>query len=82
VEVSAQEAVNAGDRQSSSEILRETDLQNHFREKQKDKPSPAEPIDKEIRERLKNDIQLNTALNILKSLDLFSDYRKEQTSRK
>ncbi len=81
VEVSAQEAVSAGDSQSSSEILRETDLQNHFQEKQKDKPSPAEPIDKEIRERLKNDIQLNTALNILKSLDLFSDYRKEQTSR-
>ena len=82
VEVSAQEAVNAGDRQSSSEILRETDLQNHFQEKKEGTPSPAEPIDKEIRERLKNDIQLNTALNILKSLDLFSDYRKEQTSRK
>ena len=82
VEVPAQEAASSGDSQSSSEILRETDLQNHFQEKQKDKPSPAEPVDKETRERLKNDIQLNTALNILKSLDLFSDYRKEQSTRK
>jgi carboxyl-terminal processing protease len=81
VEVPAQEVTSAGDSQSSSEILRETDLQNHFQEKKSDKPSPAEPIDKEIRERLKNDIQLNTALNILKSLDLFSDYRKEQSTK-
>ncbi len=81
VEVPAQEPVSAGDSKSSSEILRETDLQNHLREKQEARPSPAGPIDKEIRDRLKNDIQLNTALNILKSLDLFSDYRKEQTSR-
>jgi hypothetical protein len=38
-------------------------------------------IDPETKERLKNDPQLNTALNILKSLDLFSSYRKLQASR-
>jgi carboxyl-terminal processing protease len=81
VEVPAQEPVSTGDSQSSSDILRETDLQNHLQEKQEARPSPADPIDREIKDRLKNDIQLNTALNILKSLDLFSDYRKEQTSR-
>ena len=65
----------------NSEVLREADLDNHFQGQSTDAPQPTSVIDQEIKEKLQNDNQLNTALNILKSLDLFSAYRKAQTNR-
>ena len=59
----------------NSEILREADLNNHFRGQATDSQT-TNTISPEIKEKLQTDNQLNTALNILKSLDLFSDYRK------
>lgn len=79
VEISAQEPAKE-DSPADEETLRETDLKNHIKD-QKDLPPAAMAIDPETKERLKNDPQLNTALNILKSLDLFSSYRKLQASR-
>lgn len=66
---------------TSSEILREADLDNHFQDKAATPPQPASSIDPEMKKKLQNDNQLNTALNILKSLDLFSHYRKAQANR-
>jgi carboxyl-terminal processing protease len=79
VEISAQESAKE-DSPDGEQTLRETDLKNHIKD-QKELPPPAMAIDPETKERLKNDPQLNTALNILKSLDLFSSYRKLQASR-
>ncbi len=63
-----------------SENLREADLDNHFQDQKTAPLLPADTIDPEIKEKLQNDNQLNTALNILKSLDLFSAYRKAQST--
>jgi len=79
VEVPAQEPAK-DDAPTNDETLRETDLDNHIDDRKEPTP-PAMSIDPEIREKLKNDPQLNTALNILKSLDLFSSYRKLQARR-
>lgn len=79
VEVPAQEPAK-DDAPTNDETLRETDLDNHI-DARKEPTPPAMTIDPEIREKLKNDPQLNTALNILKSLDLFSSYRKLQARR-
>ena len=79
VEVPAQEPAK-DDAPTNDETLRETDLDNHIDDRKELTP-PAMAIDPEIREKLKNDPQLNTALNILKSLDLFSSYRKLQARR-
>jgi len=79
VEVPAQEPAK-DDAPTNDETLRETDLDNHI-DARKEPTPPAMTIDPEIREKLKNDPQLNTALNILKSLDLFSSYRKMQARR-
>jgi len=79
VEVPAQEPAK-DDAPTNDETLRETDLDNHIDDR-KELPPPAMAIDPEIREKLRNDPQLNTALNILKSLDLFSSYRKLQARR-
>jgi len=80
VEISAQESAKEDSNPDGEQTLRETDLKNHIKD-QKELPPPAMAIDPETKERLKNDPQLNTALNILKSLDLFSSYRKLQASR-
>ncbi|HSO08995.1 MAG TPA: S41 family peptidase [Desulfoprunum sp.] len=79
VEVPAQEPAK-DDAPTNDETLRENDLDNHIDDRKEPTP-PAMSIDPEIREKLKSDPQLNTALNILKSLDLFSSYRKLQARR-
>lgn len=82
VEVPDQESTAAKDGSSSSEVIREADLKNHFPGKEQEGQPPALNLPApEIKDKLKGDVQLNTALNILKSLDLFSDYRKAQPSR-
>lgn len=81
VEVPDQEATASGDGSSSSEVLREADLKNHFQGKEKEGQPSSDAHPPEIKDKLKSDVQLNTALNILKSLDLFSDYSKGQASR-
>jgi carboxyl-terminal processing protease len=83
VEVPDQDSATAKDGSSSSEVLREADLKNHFpgKEQEGQPPAAADTPAPEIKDRLKGDVQLNTALNILKSLDLFSDYSKAQPSR-
>jgi len=81
VEVPLAPETKAENTAKNSEVLREADLDNHFQDQSTDSPQPASAIDPEIKEKLHNDNQLNTALNILKSLDLFSAYRKAQTIR-
>lgn len=77
----APEPQQAGNATGTSEILREADLSNHFRRQETEVLPPALAIDNEIKKKLQTDNQLNTALNILKSLDLFSDYRKAQVEK-
>ncbi len=77
----APEPKGDGSTAKNSEILREADLDNHFQSQKTEAFQPVGTIDPEIREKLQNDNQLSTALNILKSLDLFSDYRKAQIDK-
>ncbi|MBB5346721.1 S41 family peptidase [Desulfoprunum benzoelyticum] len=79
VEVSAQEPATENEA-AGGETLRETEFDNHIDDRKKPTP-PTMAIDPELKEKLKNDPQLNTALNILKSLDLFSSYRQLQARR-
>ena len=82
VEVQMAPEVKAeGSGAKKSDILREADLDNHFQDQASESPQSATAVDPEIKEKLLQDNQLNTALNILKSLDLFSDYRKAQAKR-
>lgn len=63
-----------------SEVRREINLDNHMQGKD-EAASPVTAIDPETKERLRNDPQLNTALNILRSLEVFSSYGRMQANR-
>lgn len=77
----ASEAKAEGNAAKNGDVLREADLDNHFQGQASESPQPATAVDPEMKKKLLQDNQLNTALNILKSLDLFSDYRKAQAKR-
>ncbi len=74
------------EKKSEGEFTREVDLKNHFKytdTKQKKTLAPTEKLspdairlNAEIKERLIKDNQLRSALNILKSLDLYTEYRQ------
>jgi len=78
------------EKKNDSDYIREVDLKHHFKFKdsgsQKDKAHSPKLSPEEIKqnnmvkERLDKDNQLRSALNILKSLELFTEYR--QTSEK
>jgi carboxyl-terminal processing protease len=74
------------EKSSDSDITREVDLKHHFKYKEspqkktapKPEKQPAEEskLQKDAKERLAKDNQLRSALNILKSLDLFSEFKQ------
>ncbi len=74
------------EKSNDADYIREVDLKNHFKYKsgsQKKKQTPAIKLtseeikhNKEIKERLNKDNQLRSALDILKSLELYTEYRK------
>jgi carboxyl-terminal processing protease len=80
------------EKSNDADYIREVDLKNHFKFKDvKQKQTKSHPVklsveelkhNKEIRDRLNKDNQLRTALNILKSLELYSDYRQSITQAK
>lgn len=78
---------------SDSDITREADLKHHFKYKetpqkkvgphQPEKQSPEEiKLNKDVKDRLNKDNQLRSALNILKSLDLYSEFRQTRHQTK
>ena len=74
------------EKKSEGDFTREVDLKNHFKytsTAKKKAPTPTEKLSPEaiklnadIKERLLKDNQLRSALNILKSLDLYTEYRQ------
>lgn len=80
VEVSAKDDAVKQESPPDNEAQRENNLDNHI-QGQGDTTSPTAEIDPVIKERLRNDPQLNTALNILRSLEVFSSYGRMQASR-
>jgi carboxyl-terminal processing protease len=76
----------AEEKGGDSDITREIDLKNHFKNKdlaarkgepQAEKLSPeAIRLSNEVKDRLNKDNQLRSALNILKSLDLYSEFKQ------
>ena len=80
------------DKSSDSDITREVDLKNHFKNKDtasRKADSRAEKVtpdtlrlNNEIRDRLNKDNQLRSALNILKSLDLYSEFKQNKHETK
>ena len=80
VEVSAKDDSAKQEPPPDNEAQRENNLDNHI-QGQGDTASPTAVIDPVIKERLRNDPQLNTALNILRSLEVFSSYGRMQASR-
>ncbi|MDR3631260.1 MAG: S41 family peptidase [Desulfocapsaceae bacterium] len=77
---------------SDSDITREVDLKNHFKNKdsspkktdaQQEKLSvEAIKLNNDIKDRLNKDNQLRSALNILKSLDLYSEFKQTRHQSK
>ncbi len=78
------------DSNSGEKVTRERDLRNHFRTPKSVPPgetgstTPAKPKDandqkNDITLRLEKDNQLRTALNILKSLNLYTDFQKSHS---
>lgn len=58
--------------------LRESDLKNHISANESEEDPGAEKEINDHRERLEKDNQLRTALNILKSLNLYSQFKTEE----
>jgi len=75
------------EKNNDADYIREVDLRHHFKFKDlTQKKKETHPVkltpekikhNKEIKERLDKDNQLRTAYNILKSLELYSDYRQD-----
>ena len=74
------------EKKSDPDSTREVDLKHHFKYNDTTKKKTVAPSDKlppeaiklnnEIKERLLKDNQLRSALNILKSLDLYSEFKQ------
>lgn len=75
---------------SDTDITREADLKRHFKDTpqkktgtQSEKQTAEEiKLHKEVKERLMKDNQLRSALNILKSLDLYSEFKQSRQQTK
>jgi carboxyl-terminal processing protease len=59
-------------------VLREADLPNHFSGSDVKNTTPISENDPELKEKLNKDNQLRTALNILKSLNLYSEFKTKK----
>jgi carboxyl-terminal processing protease len=76
------------EKNGDSDFTREADLKRHFENKEKtQKSSTPQPIklsaeeikhQKDVKDRLTKDNQLRSALNILKSLDLYSEFKQSR----
>jgi carboxyl-terminal processing protease len=81
-----------GEKSNDTEFTREIDLKHHFKYKEttqkkagskSEKLSPEEiKLSKEVKDRLNKDSQLRSALNILKSLDLYSEFKQTRHQTK
>jgi len=73
VEVSARQSDGQGTASADGGAMRENRLDKHLKG-QAEKSADAMAADPETREKLRNDPQLNTALSILRGVELFSSY--------
>lgn len=68
----------ASDKTAAKPRLREADLKNHITGGEEEEILPEEPVDAtNYQKRLEQDNQLRTAVNILKSLTLYSQFEKK-----
>lgn len=73
--------IAADDETSPKARLREADLKNHISGSAEESESAEETGDDDHQKRLARDNQLRTALNILKSLNLYSQFKKEKVEQ-
>ena len=63
------------EKEKNSRFIKEIDLQNHLKEAKESPEGEESEINTKLEERLLEDNQLRSAYNILKSLNLFSEYK-------
>ncbi|PID41653.1 MAG: peptidase S41, partial [Proteobacteria bacterium] len=78
VEVASLAYVKPDTDKTEKDFFRETDLSNHFNNENGSEDTGTSAVTKGIQKKLEKDNQLRTAFNILKSLVLYTSYRRDE----